>query len=132
MLTSTLIKLLLPSIAVIAVLFGARRRGIAWDEGLGLSTPSAKALLGWMAFWLAWIALGEVVINAFGLDQAKPWPDYALPIIVVRILAIGFAGPMAEEFVTRGIFQHLLSRTRVGPYGALVMLALVWAGAHVQ
>jgi len=129
---STLMKVLLPSVAVVAVLLGARRRGIAWDEGLGLCKPGAKALLGWLAFWIAWIAVGEVVINTFGLDQAKPWPDYPLQIIVLRILAIGVAGPMAEEFVTRGLFQHLLAKTRLGPYGAIALLAVLWAAAHLQ
>ena len=70
LLLSTLMKVLLPSVAVVAVLMGARRRGIAWDEGLGLGKPTPKALLGWLAFWIAWLAVGEVVINACTLPLA--------------------------------------------------------------
>jgi membrane protease YdiL (CAAX protease family) len=132
LLTSTLLKVGAPAFGIAAVLVASKRRGIPWGEGLGLTRPKTIALLAWLGAWIAWIAVSEILIRAWGLEQAKAWPDYPLPIVVLRIMAIGMLGPLAEELITRGIFFHLLRRTVVGPLGAIAILSLAWSLAHVQ
>jgi len=130
LLRTTLIKVLTPALAIALVLFLTHRRRMSWREDLGLRAPTGKVLVGWLVLWIAWVALSEVLIRELDLDQAKPWPDYPAGIVVLRILAIGFLGPGAEELVMRGLFLGRLQRTRVGPLGAILIVAVVWAAFH--
>ena len=131
-LAPTLVKVALPTVAIAAVLAISRWRGISWKEDLGLRWPKPAVLALWLAVWIVWVAFGEVATKAFGLDDAVPWKPYPLPIILLRIAAIGLLGPAAEELVVRGIVYYRIGRTRLGPIGAIVAGAALWAAAHVQ
>jgi hypothetical protein len=131
-LRSTLLKLLLPAIGLIAVLAGTRRRGMSWRDDLRLVWPSPRVVLLWMAIWIAWVAASELAIPVFGLDQPSRWPPYPILVIVLRIAAIGLLGPALEEILMRGVVFHLLSRTRLGPWGAIAIAAMAWAAMHAQ
>jgi CAAX protease family protein len=128
----TLAKVALPAVAIAAVLAISRRRGIAWKEDLGLGWPKPRVVTLWLGVWVAWVAVGEVATRTLGLDDAVPWKPYPLPIMVLRIVAIGLIGPAAEELVVRGIVYYRIGRTRLGPAGAVVAGAALWAAAHVQ
>lgn len=129
-LSDSLIKLLVPLAAIGLALFLSKRRGLSLRDDLGLRAPRWPAAALWMGLWLAAIVLGEMAIEHFGLDQAKPWPPYPLSILLIRIAAIGIAGPVLEELIFRGILFDRLRRTRLGPVATIVVLALVWAGVH--
>jgi membrane protease YdiL (CAAX protease family) len=85
-----------------------------------------------VAIWIGWVILGEIAIRTFRLQDAVPWKTYPLFIIVLPIGAIGVLGPAAEEIVVRGILFYRIGRTRIGPVGAIVIGAALWAAAHVQ
>ncbi len=84
----------------------------------------------WIIVWIEWIAVTEFLIRTLDLDQAQPWPSYPIVIVILRVLAIGIAGPMAEELVMRGCVLHLLQRTLLGIYGAIAVISLGWAALH--
>ena len=86
----------------------------------------------WVGLWIAWILASELLIRAFGLAQARAWPHYPPILLTVRILMIGIAGPLAEELVMRGMIWHRLQRTAVGPLGAIVIVAVLWAAMHYR
>jgi membrane protease YdiL (CAAX protease family) len=111
------------------ILFAAKKKGIPGKE-LGFARPKASSLFLWLALWIGWIAISEIAINAFGMEQAKRWPEYSALVVGLRIAAIGILGPIAEELMVRGFFFFVLSRSRVGPIGAIVICAAGWAAAH--
>ncbi len=65
----------------------------AFSDDLGFANPVISATALFLVLWLALIAVEEV------LQQSAPkaWKDYPSGIIALRILAIGFLGPIAEE-----------------------------------
>lgn len=127
---STCLKIAFPGIAIGMILLASKRRGFSWADDLGLKLPPSLTMLLWLGGWVGWIALSEVLIRLVGLEQAKAWPAYPPLIIGMRILAIGIAGPIAEEIVMRGFVLHLLRRTAVGTPGAVAIVAIGWAALH--
>ena len=129
---STLIKVAAPAVGAVVLLAVTRWRGISWSDDLGLRRPEPKRLAAWLGLWLLWVGVGELLIRAFGLAQAQPWPPYPAIIIALRVLAIGVLGPVAEELVMRGALLGRLRRTALGPGGAIAVTAVAWAAMHVS
>jgi membrane protease YdiL (CAAX protease family) len=132
LLYATLTKVAAPALAIAVALTVTRLRRISWRDELGLRAPAARSLLLWLLAWIAWLVVSEVLIRRLGLDQAKPWPAYPPLIVALRILAIGLLGPLAEELVMRGVLLSRLRGTRLGPLGAIAVVAVLWAVMHVQ
>jgi len=132
LLRSTLVKLLLPALGIVVLLTVTKRRGLSWREDLGLAWPSPRVFLLWIALWVAWVAASEVAIAALGIEPPAPWKPYPLYIVVMRVVAIGLIGPALEELVVRGLLFGKLSRTRLGPWGAIGICAAAWAVVHTQ
>ena len=65
----TLIKLALPLFAIVVVVASSKARGLSLGRDLGLGPPRVKSLLGWLAAWIVWVALEELVIRRLGLEQ---------------------------------------------------------------
>lgn len=130
LLLSTLLKVALPVAAVGLVLFAARKHGVSWRDDLGFKVPQARTWLIWLLLWGAWLVAGEAFTRVFALEQAQPWPSYPMLIVVLRILAIGLMGPLAEETLMRGLVLHLLQRSRLGIVGAIVLSSAAWAAMH--
>ena len=84
----------------------------------------------WIGLWLGWILASEVLIRQLGLEQAPAWLHYPLLILVLRILAIGVLGPIAEELAMRGIVFFQLRRRLGNAHGAIVIVAILWAAMH--
>src|SRR3989304_10486167 len=103
LLRSTLLKVAWPVVAISIVLLVSAKRGISRRDDLGLALPKGPALALWIGLWLGWILASEVLIRQLGLEQAPAWLHYPLLILVLRILAIGVLGPIAEELAMRGI-----------------------------
>ena len=131
-LTSTLLKLALPTFAIVAVLVASRARGLSLRDDLRLVWPKPTTTLLWIAIWVAWVALGELATRLFDLAQARPWTGYSPLVVILRIAALGVLGPAAEEILMRGLIFFRLSRTRLGPPGAIILGAAGWALMHYQ
>lgn len=131
-LTATLAKLALPLLPIGIVLVVTRARRITWTDELRLIHPPVPQALLWIAVWLAWMIVAELLIGVLGLPAPDPWQVYPPAIFALRILAIGVLGPVAEELVFRGILYYRLSQTRMRHVGAIALPALFWALIHVQ
>ncbi|HZP60843.1 MAG TPA: CPBP family intramembrane glutamic endopeptidase [Opitutaceae bacterium] len=109
----------------------ARLHHAAWWEDLGLIWPKWSVFLLWLGIGIGWIVVGEISSNLLGMEQPRPW-HYPPLIVALRILAIGLLGPMAEEILWRGLIFHLISRTRIGAWGAIFFCAATWAVLHFR
>ncbi|MFS6568022.1 hypothetical protein, partial [Staphylococcus aureus] len=96
---SMLPKLLFPLVAIAVVLFASRKRGLSWRDDLGIQAPNPWRALVWLIVFAALTALEELAYRFLGIPSSTPWPVLTAPVIVMRIAAIGIAGPIAEEFV---------------------------------
>lgn len=130
LLATTLLKLLLPLAGVVAVVVLSSRRRPLWREELGWQSPKPLALLAWIAGWVLWIALSELLFTQLGMPPPKAWPAYPLLIVILRVAAIGMAGPFCEEIITRGLLFGRLKNTKLGPWGAIVIISLLWTAMH--
>jgi len=132
LLGKTLLKLLVPLAAGIAVILISRKRRALWRGELGWQAPRLLPFLGWMVIWAVWIALSERLFTAMGMDRPTQWPSCPLSIVVLRIAAIGLAGPFCEEIVTRGLLFGRLRDTRLGPWTSIVLISLAWTALHYR
>jgi len=123
-------KLFLPALGIVIVILISKKRSSSWRDDLGLRSPGPLTLMAWLGFWILWIVFSEVIIRHFGFEQPKAWPAYPALILVLRILAIGIVGPFCEEIITRGILFYRLKQLRLGAWGAIVLISLIWAAAH--
>jgi membrane protease YdiL (CAAX protease family) len=127
---TALLKVALPLAAVGAVLFFSKKKGLSWEDVLGFKKPRIASASGWLALWVVVIFAEEFIIRKFGMEQAKRWPEMPLSLLILKILALGFAGPLAEETIMRGMALGRLSRTRLGEFGAIAVCAAAWAAMH--
>src|SRR5215216_6372454 len=132
-LQSTLLKVALTVAGIVLVLVVARLRKLSLRDDLGFRWPPPRQLALWMALWIAWMVVGEALIDLFGLPDPEPWnAGYSTLIVALRILAIGLLGPISEEMLMRGMVFWRLRRTPLGDYGAIVVVAALWAAFHTQ
>jgi membrane protease YdiL (CAAX protease family) len=129
---SNLSKLLLPILGSGLFLFAARRRGLSLREDLGLRVPRLAPAFGWYMLWLLAMAAEEAISLHFGFGKAKPWTGYTTGAILVRVAAIGVAGPIAEELAFRGFLLGWLQRRRLHAALAVVLVSLLWMSLHLH
>ena len=131
-LRSTLLKLAVPLLTLAAVIAIARFRRIPLRDGLGLRWPRAQVFAAWLVAWLAWMALGELVIAKLGMEQPVRWAPYSPFVFWLRVAMIGVIGPASEELLMRGLAFDRLRRTPLRVTGTVFVCATLWALAHVQ
>jgi membrane protease YdiL (CAAX protease family) len=129
-LRATLIKVILPFAGIVVVLVMAKLRKLDLQEVVGLRLPSAQRFALWIAIWIAWMAISELVLQSMHMEQPAPWRAYAPLIVALRILAIGILGPIAEELIFRGLLFGRLA-PRIGAVVTIVLLAAGWSLIHL-
>ena len=132
LLLSTLTKVALPSVAIGAMLFAAKKRSLSPAEDLGLCAPKPVTAALFLLLWVCLVALEEYLTRFIDGAQAKPWPQYPGYIAAMRVLAIGVLGPVAEELAFRGLLFTLLRRTPLKVAGAIVLTAALWSVIHLR
>ena len=131
----TLVKVLLPLATIAAALVAAHRLRLGWRAGVGLRRPPAAAAVLWFAAYVLWMLGTNAWMGWRGPWDFAPWARTPLPVAMLRVLAVGILGPIAEELLVRGVFYGRLVRTRLGATraGVAVIVALLaagWAIAH--
>jgi uncharacterized protein len=67
------------------------------------------------------------------LPPPEPWGDrYTGILLGLRLLGLVILAPVAEELIFRGVLFARISVTRLGPAGAIVLPAILFALLHVQ
>jgi len=129
----TLVRLLAPLVALLALCLVLRARGESIPEVLALVPTRLPVLAGWVVAFLVLIAAEAVLEPLLGLAGAEPWGNrYGAVERLVRVLGIVVAAPVAEELIFRGaVFTHLV-RTRLDAAGAIALTAALFAMLHLQ
>jgi len=130
-LQATLLKVAFPLVAIILVLLIAKYRRLSWRENLGLILPRPSQAALWLALYLGWMLLTDSIMNWRGPWDFSVWARSPMIINVLRVLAVGILGPIAEELIFRGLLYDRFSRTRLGPVVTIVILAAIWAVIHM-
>jgi len=128
----TLVKVAVPLLVTAMVLVVARRRWLSWREELGLAWPGAKQAGLWLAIYVVWMLGSNAIWGWRGPWDFATWAQTPLGVAMLRVLAVGVLGPIAEELVFRGGLYARLIGTRVGVTGAVVLLAAGWAVVHTS
>lgn len=128
-LRSTVLKIVLPLLGIALPILVARLRGFNLREFFGLYSPRARTFALWLAIWIVWMALTELFLHLMNMGQPKAWPDYPLLIVILRVIAIGVLGPIAEELFFRGLLFSRLS-PKLGATATIVLLAVVFGVIH--
>lgn len=115
----------------------ARWRGIAARDYFALVPPRGGVVLGLIAFAILLpvfdgvaLLLGQDVVppfmaDAYRLARSEGW-------LLGLAVAVVVAAPISEEISFRGFMYRGWSQTRLGPWGAIVGVSLVWALLHIQ
>jgi membrane protease YdiL (CAAX protease family) len=130
-LQASLLKVAFPLLAIAVVFLVTKARRLPWRETFGLLAPRAGQTALWMAVYLAWMLITNAIMHWRGPWDFSVWARSALIVDVLRVLAVGILGPIAEELMFRGFLYTRLSRTRIGPTVAIVLLAAFWAAIHI-
>jgi len=114
------------------IIWRMRVRNISLNE-LGSLHLNKKDFLYGCAFLALFITLEELYMYALGLEMPEGFIAFMLsePLILGLISVIVIA-PIAEEFLFRGFLYSQLSRTKLGPWGAVTLSSLLWTVIHFQ
>ena len=114
------------------IIWRMRVRNISLNE-LGSLHLNKKDFLYGCAFLALFIILEELYMFALGLEMPEGFIAFMLsePLILGLISVIVIA-PIAEEFLFRGFLYSQLSRTKLGPWGAVTLSSLLWTVIHFQ
>jgi len=130
---STLLHIIVSTLAIALVFFIANRRHLSYDEDLGLIVPSGSDLLKWGLLFLLLIGAEELAIRYFGGEPASSWiGKYTHWEMAWRMIGILFLAPIAEELMLRGLIFSRIRDTRLKVWGAIILPAVLFSLAHVQ
>jgi membrane protease YdiL (CAAX protease family) len=127
---SALLKVAAPLGVIGALTLVVNRRHRSWRTDVGLVTPSARSLALWVVVYLVWMLATNQVMHWRGPWDFAPWRAAPLAASVLRVLAVGVLGPIAEELIFRGVLYSRLSRTALGDWATIVLLSATWAAMH--
>lgn len=123
------------TIGVLWIAIRKVRRGFA--EYLALNWPSTAEIMRAFAIFTG-ILLVESVIkwcvgdNGSALDDQRMYVVSGAGGLMIFLIGTCIAGPVMEEFLIRGFLYRGWSESSLGPIGAIVLTASVWAMTHTQ
>lgn len=124
-----------PVIVALTVLFAWARHGLPVRDYLGCRALSRADWWRWLALTLLFVVIMDGVTWLSGRSLI---PDFlretytTAGVTPLFWLAVAVAAPLSEELFFRGFIFRGLSESRLGPWGAIVFTALVWALIHTQ
>jgi membrane protease YdiL (CAAX protease family) len=124
---SALVKAAVAGAAIVLVLFKTKHLS---REDIGLVRPTRLPLtLGIMLLYFGWMLGTNALLGWRGPWDWTPWLAAPLLASILRVLAVGFLGPIAEELIFRGWFFALL-KPKVGVAATLLLTSAGWALLH--
>lgn len=129
---SSLLKVLMP-LAAIAVIYLLAKYKYHYSarEDLLLRRPRLLPAISWIAIAISWMLLSDWLVSWRGPWDFAPWKAQTFTVSALRVLAVCFIGPIAEELIFRGLFFRKLTKTgKLRPELAVIILAAAWALIH--
>lgn len=125
------IKLLLPLLAIAFIVILCRFKWkISLKHNLMLVPPRVKDVIIWSAANIAWMLSTDYFINWRGQFDFTVWQVQPLYVSVLRVMAVCFAGPVAEELLFRGVVFYKLNKFGARTWLTVLITAAVWALIH--
>jgi membrane protease YdiL (CAAX protease family) len=98
----------------------------------GLQPPAALgAAAAWIAVYLGWMLGTDLVTHWRGPWDFTAWREAPVAASVMRVMAVGVFGPIAEELVFRGFLFGLL-KERIGLVATIAVTSFGWALLHFE
>jgi CAAX protease family protein len=113
--------------SVVVVACALRLKGRNIVDYLRLTVPLPREILLAIAVAIAFLVLQFVIAALTGSWFKTVVLDYVPMSFILSILVIG---PLAEEIVHRGFMYPGLARSAIEPWGAVVLLAILFAVQH--
>lgn len=111
------------------------KKGANIQHYLGLNLVDVKTMRFWFLAFIVMMLFSELLTYLLG----KPLvPEFVSSIytstdsVWLLWIAIVIAAPIFEELFFRGFIITGLSKTFMGPLGAIVLSSLTWAAIHIQ
>jgi membrane protease YdiL (CAAX protease family) len=130
-LSKILIRVLTIPLALVVALIVLTIKKLPIKEYFALKIPSRKESVFWLLLYLPIFAIGEIYYFGTGLNEGRTW-EYALPVMIVRIIGIVIFAPVCEELVFRGMLFKVISKSRMGQIGAVILTAVLFTASHFQ
>jgi membrane protease YdiL (CAAX protease family) len=132
MITTPLLKILLPLAAIfIVILLCKYKFHYSLREDLQLRPPAAGALVIWVGMSLAWMLITDALVGWRGPWDFTVWKAQPIYITIIRVVAVCFLGPIAEEIIFRGLlFRRMMKWGKLNRWLVVTILAAVWALMH--
>ena len=114
------------------VLWRMRVRQIPFGN-LGSLNLNRKDLFLGTLFLAAFIVLEEIYMWILDIEMPMGFLEFMLSEpIILGLVSVVIIAPIAEEFIFRGFLYSQLSRTKIGPWGAVTLSSLLWTVIHFQ
>lgn len=120
---------------VLVVIAVKLKRGSDLREYLGIVPVTMRALLPWIGVLAVVLVAWELASLAVGRDVVHPFTRNALSSADPKwLLVLGtvVAAPVFEEAFFRGFLFRGLAASAMGPAGAVLVIAALWALVHTQ
>jgi membrane protease YdiL (CAAX protease family) len=121
--------------SLLVVLAVKSKRGSNLKEYLGLAMPSKRETGRWLLFFVAFIAVLDLVTYLLGKPIVPEfmWKVYSsTESRWILWIALILAAPLIEELFFRGFLIKGLAASPIGAIGAVVLTSAVWAVIHMQ
>ncbi len=110
-----------------------RARGESLREVLALTPPRLSTLATWVAAFSVLVVVEALLEPLLGFPPVHPWEGSRYSVeLLMRLGGIVLVAPVAEELIFRGAAFTRLSRTGLGPSGAIAVTAAIFAMLHLQ
>ena len=127
-----LVSILSMTALLIFVLWRMRVRQIPFGD-LGYLTINKKDLSFGILFLASFILLEEIYMWVLGIEMPKGFLEFMLSKpLILGLISVVIIAPISEEFIFRGFLYSQLSRTKIGPWGAVSISSLLWTVIHFQ
>lgn len=126
-------KVVVSVLAIAFSLFAMHRLKTRRHIGdFALGKPKFGPLLLWLGIYVVWMLGTNYIWHWRGPWDLGSWKQASFLHDAERVLAVGILGPIAEEFIFRGILYRVFVGTRLGVPGAILIAAAAWAPLHYQ
>jgi len=131
-LNNPFVKVAFPVLAIVAVIVLSKLRfHMSLRDDLMLRMPPLSQLFLWLAVSISWMLITDYFMNWRGAWNFEAWRNQPVYVSILRVLAVGILGPIAEELIFRGYLFNRLKRLKIlNDWALIIIIAAGWASLH--
>jgi membrane protease YdiL (CAAX protease family) len=117
-----------------ALLVLIRRRGSSLSEYLAIRRIDVLPAMGWIAIGIGFALVQTALYSWLKVPSTDFWDSivHGAELKPLLFLSMVIISPAIEEMLYRGFLFRGLLHSRLGGWGAVLISAFAWAGAHLQ